>query len=478
MRATVPLKTILNQCLDTLEGAGTQAEFWLVSDTQEQTRAHYDALHSHDSALRFACLDLAAEQTPELDAGLLRPHAAEILLLHDDAVALGPEQWLLLCRLAVPGGLALVVHGDGIAVEPDGGWTTVHAGRDTTLLQAPDATADSPEPQKLPAPRWVIGEPDSLSAQWLALLDMPEAYSIPHADLEDDRVDSLGDWPGAADLQAIDIFCGADAQDPTGQHLVTRLAAFVKALIPFRVEQARRPCRLTVVTHRAALDVAEPRASAVWGALRSISQETAADVGTQAAIDFRLVDLGSAADLQTLAWLGAHDLRERELAVRNNRVWAPRLIHVRERSPVVPAGEEAAYRLALDNPGQIGGLQMKTYEPAPLGPHDVEIDVAAAALNFRDIMVTLGLLPALSCERSALGRTVGIEASGIVRRVGDAVAFTQGGCITNRAVAKDHLVFAKPPSLSMEEAASVLSVMSPPTIPWCISHACARANAY
>ena len=267
----------------------------------------------------------------------------------------------------LPGGLALVVHGEGKAFEPGGGWTLVRAGRHTTLLQAPHAAADPPDPQQLPAPRWVIGEPDSLSAQWLSLLDMPEAYSVPHADLEDDHVLSLGDWPGAADLQAIDIFCGADAQDPTGQRLVTRLVGFVKALIPFRVEQARRPCRLTVVTQRAALDVAEPRASAAWGALRGISQEIAADVGTQAAIEFRLVDLGSAEDLQTLAWLGAHDVRERELAVRGNQVWAPRLIHVRERSPVVSAGEDAAYRLALDNPGQIGGLQMKTYQLGAIG---------------------------------------------------------------------------------------------------------------
>ncbi len=462
-----PEETILSQCIETLEGVGTQSEFWLVSNTQEQTRAHYDALHGHDAALRFACLDLAVEQASELDAGLLRPHAAEFLLLHDDASSLGPEQWRLLRRLAVPGGLALVVHDEGRAFEPEEGWTLERAGRHTTLLQAPDAAADPPDPQRLPAPRWVIGEPDSLSAQWLSLLDMPEAYFIAHADLEHDPVLSLADWPGTADLQAIDIFCGADERDPTGQHLVTRLVAFVKALIPFRVEQAGCPCRLTVVTQRAVLDVEEPRASAVWGSLRSISQEIAADVGTQAAIDFRLVDLDSAEDLQTLAWLGVHDVRERELAVRGNQVWAPRLIHVRERSPVVSEGEEAAYRLALDNPGQIGGLQMKTYQPAPLGPHDVEIEVAAAALNFRDIMVTLGLLPSLSYERSALGRTVGIEASGIVLRaggsvrtcgVGDVVAFTQGDCITNRAVVKDYLVFAKPPSLSMEEAASVLSV--------------------
>ena len=462
-----PEQTVLNQCLDYMAGDDAQTEYWLTGATEEQVQAHYDAFHGHDAALRFACLDLASDQAPELDAGLIRPHAAEILMLHDDVAAFGPEQWRLLRRLAVPGGLALVVHGDGLSIEPDAGWTTVRAGRTTTLLQAPDLDANPPEPRRLTGSRWVIGEPDSLAAEWLGLLDAPEAVPIPDSELEADRVGALADWPGAADLEAIDIVCGADPKDPTGQRLVTRLVSFVNALIPFRLEHARRPCRLTVVTRRAVLDVAEPRAGAVWGAFRSISQEIAADVGSEAAIDFRLVDLGAAEDLPSLAWLGECDLRERELAVRGNRVWAPRLIHIRERSPLVPAGENSTYRLTLDNPGQIGGLQMKTCAPVPLGPYDVEIDVAAAALNFRDVMVTLGLLPALSYERSALGRTVGMEASGVVRRVGsavrtcgvgDRVAFTHGGCIANRAVVKDYLVFVKPPSLSMGEAASVLSV--------------------
>ena len=253
--------------------------------------------------LRFACLDLAAEQTPELDTGLLRPHAAEILLLHEDAAELGTEQWRLLRHLAVPGGLALVAHAEDGAIEPDAGWTTVRADRRTTLLQAPHTAEDTPEPQQLPGPRWVIGEPDSLSDQWLALLDSPEVSAIPYADLADDRIDALADWPAATDLQAIDIFCGSDPHDPTGEKLAARLVTFVKALIPFRVAQARCPCRLTVVTRRAALEVEDPRASAAWGAVRSISQEIAADVGTEAQIDFRLVDLGPRRTCRR--WLGS-----------------------------------------------------------------------------------------------------------------------------------------------------------------------------
>ena len=193
----------------------------------------------------------------------------------------------------------------------------------------------------------------------------------------------------------------------------------------------------------------------------------AIEVGEEAMLEFRLVDLGDAGDLETLAWLARCDLRDRELAVRQRRLWAPRLVNLRERYARVPAGAEPAYRLTIDNAGQIAGLEMKTCRLPALGPRDVEIDVAAAALNFRDIMVTLGLLPALAYERSALGREVGMEASGVVRRVGsdvrhcsvgDEVAFIQGGCIANRVVVHEHLVFAKPERLSMEEAASSLSV--------------------
>ncbi len=464
--ARAPEQTLLERCLDYLGSAGAQTEYWLLGADDEQVRAHYDAFHNRDAALRFAALDPAAEQPPELDTGLLRPHAAEILLLHDEAAGFGPEQWHLLRRLAVPGGLALVCHDEGAAVAPDG-WTAVRATRRSTLLQAPLSVAASPEPRQLAAPRWVIGEPGSLAGEWLARIDTADAASIPWAELADDRVAELADWPHAADVQAIDFLCGDNPDDPTGEKLAARLVAFVKALIPYRVAQAQGTCRLTVVTRRAVLEVAEPRAGAAWGALRAISQEVAAEAGTAALIDFRLVDLDAAGDLQTLAWLGACDLRERELAVRGNRIWVPRLVSLRERAPRVPEGQDAAWRLSLDNPGQIGGLQMKTYEPAPPGPHDVEIEVSAAALNFRDVMVTLGLLPSSSFERSALGRTVGLEASGIVRRagdavrtcaVGDAVVFTQGGCIANRAVVKDYLVFRKPGALSMEQGASVLSV--------------------
>ena len=321
-----------------------------------------------------------------------------------------------------------------------------------------------PGERPLPGPRWVLGGPTSWASDWTALLDAPETVQpIPHEAVAGGRFESLEAWSRADEVRAIDFFCGADPDDPTGEMATEHFVGFVQALVSVRLANANHVCRVSVVTHRAALDVEHPRGSALWGAVRSMAME----VGDEAGLDFRLVDLGDADDLWTLAWLARCDLRERELAVRENRLWAPRISSIRKRYPTRPAGDDAAYRLTLDDPGQIAGLEMKTYELPSPGPDDVEIEVDAAALNFRDVMVTLGLLPALAYERSALGREVGMEGSGTVRRigskvrhcaVGDRVAFIAGGCIANRVLVPEYLVFAKPDRLGMEEAASTLSV--------------------
>ena len=454
-----PDRTVLNQCIDYLASGEAQTEFWLVSDNEESTRAHYDAFHQRHAALRFESLDPAIQ--PELETGLLRPAAAEIIFLHGGD-APGPEAWQFLQRLAVAGGLALVSHDEGAVIEPGAGWTTVRTGRCTTLLQAPGSYAGSADTTQSSGPRWVLGEAGSWAKDWAALLNAPGVYPISAETLAADFI-SLDTWPQAADVQDIDFFCGTGSGDPTGEKAVSRFITFVQSLVSYRIERADHPCRLTVVTHGAACEVEDPCGSALWGAVRSMAME----VGEEAGVDFRLVDLGDAGDLETLGWLTRFDLREREIAVRQNRLWVPRMVSIRERYSQVPPGEEATYRLCLDNPGQMTGLEMKAYEPPVLGPDDVEIEVAAAALNFRDVMVTLGLLPALAYERSALGHEVGMEASGIVCRVGpdvqhcrvgDEVAFIKGGCIGNRVVVNQYLVFVKPGRLSMEEAASSLSV--------------------
>ena len=458
-----PEQTVLHRCVDRLSRGEGQSEFWLVADEEEAARRCFDAFHAQDATLRFDCLDPAARKGSALDRGLLRRCAAEVVFLHGDGDAFTADDWQFWREVTVAGGLALVSHEDGAIIEPGAGWTRLRTDRRATLLQAPSPHADEAGEPLPPGPRWVLGEPQSWAGAWASLLDDAAVHSILCEALSPDSPFEPEMYPDAAEVQAIDFFCDRDPEDPTGERAVSQFVALIQSLVPYRIDQANCRCRVTVATRKAALDAEDARGSALWGAVRSMAKE----IVEEARLDFRLVDLGAVDDLETLAWLARHDVRERELAVREGRLWVSRVVSNRDEYARVRAGENPPYRLFLDNAGQIGGLRMKTFDPPAPGPHHVEIDVAAAALNFRDVMVTLGLLPALAYERSALGREVGMEASGVVRRAGmaveglepgDEVVFVDGGCIANRATVGQHRVFPKPRDLSMEEAASSLSV--------------------
>src|SRR5690606_36052921 len=58
---------------------------------------------------------------------------------------------------------------------------------------------------------------------------------------------------------------------------------------------------------------------------------------------------------------------------------------------------------------------------------EVEIAVAAAGLNFRDVMWALGLLPEEALEDGFAGPTLGMECAGTVLRVGPGVSGLAAG---------------------------------------------------
>ena len=458
-----PDQTALHRCVEALAASDGSIEYWLVADTPDAAQACYDSFHRVAAPLRFEPV-ASADQTPDiLDRGLLRPAAAELQLVHSDRLPSDGNGWRLMHRLAVAGGLLLVLHEPGAVIHPDAGWTTLRAKTTTTLLRASVDPVEAPAAEPCPATRWVLGEQGSWAAAWADRFAPADVHLVSEDVFDSGNFGLLDEWPFLPDVQAIDFFCGFRADDPTGEGVVSRFIAFVQAVVSMRLGADSEPCRLTVVTHGAVMDVQCPRGQALWGAVRSM----AAEVGMEAALDFRLVDLGSQADLPVLEHLARRDVRESELAVRDRRLWAPRIISENAMFKPVAPGGNPAFRLDIVNPGQLDGLQMKTYRLADLDDNSVEIEVAAAALNFRDVMVALTMLPAAAFEQSALGNEVGIEGSGVVRRVGahvrhcrpgDEVVFTKGGCIANRLVVSQFTVFPKPSSLNLVQGASILSV--------------------
>ncbi len=458
-----PDQTVLHRVKEYLTESAVQTEYWLFADNEDSTQAHFEAFNQLETALRFERLDLTDETEPDWTRGLLRPAAAELIFLQADLLSAWPQGWHFLQRLAMPGGLVLVGHEEDSQIAAESGWTTVRVGQCATMVQAPRCLLAEPTGEAESGARWILGEVGGWAAEWASRFPVPNVHFMAGELLDRQKTAVVEEWPNVEDVQTIDFFCDRDPADPTGENVVARLTSFVRALVTFRIGQELPWCRLTVVTQQATFTVEEPRGQTLWGAVRSMARE----VGEEANLDFRLVDLGAFEDLEVLENLSCIDFREREVAVRNQQMWVPRINSIRARVAPVQPGADPTYRLRLENAGQVEGLQMKTYLPGELGPKEVEIEVAAAALNFRDIMVTLGMLPTPAFERSAIGEEVGMEASGTVSRIGpevtqfapgDEVVFTKGGCIGNRVTIHEFLVFPKPRNLSLVEAASVMSV--------------------
>lgn len=127
--------------------------------------------------------------------------------------------------------------------------------------------------------------------------------------------------------------------------------------------------------------------------------------------------------------------------------------------------------LVVERPGSLDSIAWKQQQLSVLGNDDVELDVHYAGMNFRvcqtccilglslmrqDIMVTLGIIDG--------ERGLGLEASGVVRRVGaevthlrpgDRVTALGTGLYTSRLVTSSKICFPIASEISMEDAATI-----------------------
>src|SRR5690625_6139012 len=109
------------------------------------------------------------------------------------------------------------------------------------------------------------------------------------------------------------------------------------------------------------------------------------------------------------------------MALRSGEVLIPRL--VKADGGGQPAPPDALWRLDTREPGSLEHLEMLPVPEAEgdLGPHEVRVAVRAAGVNFRDVVVALGLV-----ERDT-NTGIGFEGSGIVLEVGsEVVGLTPG----------------------------------------------------
>jgi acyl transferase domain-containing protein len=184
----------------------------------------------------------------------------------------------------------------------------------------------------------------------------------------------------------------------------------------------------------------------------------------------RMVDLGPDATPEEVEGLLTEVLAgdaEDEVALRGRERYVCRLEPV---TPALLAAEgrrpPAAPRYRLENatPGLLEGLALRPAPRRPPGPGEVEVEVLATGLNFKDVAKAMNLLGEQAIDDSLSRRELGLECSGRVAalgegvegfRVGQDVVALGAGCFASHLVTPALLVLPKPDRLTYEEAATL-----------------------
>ncbi|KIA76017.1 polyketide synthase [Aspergillus ustus] len=211
-----------------------------------------------------------------------------------------------------------------------------------------------------------------------------------------------------------------------------------------------------------------PAATLITGLARSIRNEIAGlEVCTLLAAVSSFQSQGALAS--TIVKVATSRTRDNEIQAENGILQVSRLVEDEPLSSAIAGlqrGEKVLtplsqtvrpQKLVIQNPGLLDSLCFELDESLEkdLGEDEVEIEVRASGVNFRDVMTAMGQIP---------DETVGLEASGVVRRVGGNVTKFQAGdrvcCLAHAAhkpLIRVPVVQCKqiPEGMSYEDAATL-----------------------
>jgi acyl transferase domain-containing protein/NADPH:quinone reductase-like Zn-dependent oxidoreductase/short-subunit dehydrogenase/acyl carrier protein len=324
------------------------------------------------------------------------------------------------------------------------------AGTESGLADALFAMDWVPVPESAPAAP--VGEWALIGADRFGLVEALAGTGIPVRPFAD-----LAELAEAAEFApGVVLACagtgrpnGADAAQEAQEATGEALALVQHWLGEERFEEAR----LVVVTRGGVAasggeGVVDLAAAAARGLLRSAQSENPgrivlADLSADGADD------GSAALLPSVL-----DSGEPELALRDAIAYGRRLTR--------PSGDlvapEGAWRLTPDETGSLEGLRLAAAADVdgPLPDGWVRIAVRAAGLNFKDVLISLGMYPGggvMGSEVAGVVTETGLGVSGLT--VGDRVMGVAAGGFGPLAVTDARQVVRIPDGWSFTDAASV-----------------------
>jgi acyl transferase domain-containing protein/NADPH:quinone reductase-like Zn-dependent oxidoreductase/NAD(P)-dependent dehydrogenase (short-subunit alcohol dehydrogenase family)/acyl carrier protein len=214
------------------------------------------------------------------------------------------------------------------------------------------------------------------------------------------------------------------------------------------------PGGLWIVTERAVAcesgEPVDPVQAALWGFGRTTINE-------EPALRAKLVDVdGSPEAVQALANLLASPVDEPEIAVRQGKLLASRLLPwARSGNLAVPRSSD--YVLAPTERGAIDNLRLTEKEVPPPDEGYVQVRVEAAGLNFRDVLNVLGLYPGdpgpIGGDFAGIVTQLGEGVSGL--EVGQRVYGSMQGAFSSRFNVPAQFLAPIPDGVSAVEAATI-----------------------
>lgn len=153
---------------------------------------------------------------------------------------------------------------------------------------------------------------------------------------------------------------------------------------------------------------------------------------------------------------------ETEVAWRDKSRFANRIARtsLELHPPRTPLPRKSGYRLEIPASGIMDELTLVEMPRCKPSAHEVEIEICAAALNFRDVMKVLGIYP-MDSDRDLL---LGDECSGCVVavgdkvkkfKIGDEVIANGSGCFASHLTVSESFVVRKPAGVTFEEATTI-----------------------
>ncbi|WGD39101.1 type I polyketide synthase [Streptomyces cathayae] len=193
--------------------------------------------------------------------------------------------------------------------------------------------------------------------------------------------------------------------------------------------------------------VRHPFQAVLWGLGRTLAAEAPS-------LSPRLVDLDrSAASIPALADVLQRADDEDQVALREGRRLAVRL------RPAADCGA-VPRALSLPAPGVLDDLQLSELPPRAVAADEVRIQVSHAGVNYRDVLMSLGMYPGQDNRPPVLGwecvgtvTEVGSAVTDVA--VGDEVVAIAEGALAHEAITRSCLTAPKPTRLTAAEAATL-----------------------